>query len=405
MRVLFTAWAQTGHFQSLVPLGWALRAAGHEVVVATSPTFAATVAESGLTAAPVGPAYDVSAELNRRFAALSDEAKAIGTFERSTAWRPGNARPVGVRRRDLPENQLGREVMSVVTESCDTMLDETLEFARAWRPDLIVFEPMGWAGPIIGALLAIPCVRQLWSPDYTLPMQTIVHRLLGPVMDRYGLTELDITGTMTLDPCPPRMQLTDDLVRQPARYTGYHGTMVPPRWLLEPVRRPRVCITWGTTIHRVGLHRTYLAPVAVRALAGLDVDIVVAALDSQRASYGELPDNVLHFGPAPLRHLLPTCSAVIHQAGGGTTMSSVVSGVPQLLIPTMQDSMCTARQVVGTGSGLQLRSEEATESMFRETVEALVGDAAFRDAAHRLRDEAHAMPAPEEIVGILEKLA
>jgi UDP:flavonoid glycosyltransferase YjiC (YdhE family) len=106
----------------------------------------------------------------------------------------------------------------------------------------------------------------------------------------------------------------------------------------------------------------------------------------------------------PLRHLLPTCSLVIHQAGGGTTMSAVISGVPQLLIPTLQDTMCNARQLVGTGSGRQLRSDDATASVIRESVETLLGDTAYRDAAYRLRDEARAMPTQEEVVGIIEKL-
>ena len=38
----------------MVPLAWALRAAGHDVRVAVQPSFAATVTSAGLTAVPVG---------------------------------------------------------------------------------------------------------------------------------------------------------------------------------------------------------------------------------------------------------------------------------------------------------------------------------------------------------------
>ncbi len=35
MRVLFTTYAEKTHFLAMAPLAWALRTAGHEVVVAS----------------------------------------------------------------------------------------------------------------------------------------------------------------------------------------------------------------------------------------------------------------------------------------------------------------------------------------------------------------------------------
>ncbi|MBO0866925.1 MAG: DUF1205 domain-containing protein [Micromonosporaceae bacterium] len=400
MRVLFTTWAQSGHYQPLVPLGWALQAAGHQVVVAAPPPFARTITDSGLTALPAGPEVDVSEQLRRRFAQLSPEERAAATFEHPESRGAPVAPPPGRRNRDLAHNQLGRQMLRVVLDGTADMLDDVLGFARDWRPHLVVFEPTGFVGPVVAAILGIPTVRQLWAPDLCAPMQGISARILGPVVAPFGLSDVDITGTVTLDPCPPRLQVRDAIRRHPIRYVTYNGPMTVPTWLgrLSTGGRPRVCVTWGTTIHNLGLLDTYLAPRVLAALAGLDVEVVVAALPSQRETLGELPPNVVHCGPVPLRMLLPTCAAVVHQSGSGTTMSSVVCGVPQLTIPMSQDTIFIANQLAATGAGIHLRAAEADAQGIRAAVLQLLSDPGYAAAARRLRDEALALPAPADVV-------
>ena len=53
MRVLFTTSNWAGHWFCLVPLGWALQAAGHEVRVTCAPAQAAAIGQAGLTPVPV----------------------------------------------------------------------------------------------------------------------------------------------------------------------------------------------------------------------------------------------------------------------------------------------------------------------------------------------------------------
>ncbi|MGW7578886.1 hypothetical protein [Streptomyces sp. NPDC054765] len=68
MRVLFVTLAASPHFFVQVPLAWALRAAGHEVRVASQPDLMDTITAAGLPATPVGPrlAQDESVEELRR---------------------------------------------------------------------------------------------------------------------------------------------------------------------------------------------------------------------------------------------------------------------------------------------------------------------------------------------------
>lgn len=409
MRVLFATWAQTGHYQPLVPLGWALRAAGHQVAVLTHPPFAPTVTGSGLPAVPAGPDIDVTAQLRERYAELvgTEAVTAAAEFEQHGSWQDGDlARRERIR--DQPQNQLGREMLRIVLDGCLAMLDDALEFAAAWQPDLVVYEPTGFLGGILATVLNLPSARVLWAPDFSLPMQSISQRLFRPVLDRFGLSDVDITGTVTLDPCPPRMQVQDAVCRTPMRYIGYPGPLpAAPAELAARGDRQRVCVTWGTTIHGVGLHDTYLAPDVVRALSTVsssDVEIVLAVLESQLPMFGELPPNVIHAGPVPLRAVLPSCDAVVHQAGGGTTMSSVLSGVPQLAVPTLQDTMFNARHMAASGAGIHLPAGEVDGAEIARNVRRLLGEPGYRAAAVRLRDEALAMPTPADVVPDLEKL-
>src|SRR3954447_26498491 len=115
MRVLFASWAGGGHFAPLVPLGWALRAAGHQVLVACHPSQTQPIVSAGLGALPVGPDVDMF-ELLR---AKREERR----------WRPGG-RDGG--------NARGYLGMVETSEAiAEVLVDELLDFCQHWGPDLV----------------------------------------------------------------------------------------------------------------------------------------------------------------------------------------------------------------------------------------------------------------------------
>ena len=59
MRVLFTTGPIPTHLNLLVPTAWALRTAGHEVCVASSPDLREAIKDAGLPAVTVGRPADV----------------------------------------------------------------------------------------------------------------------------------------------------------------------------------------------------------------------------------------------------------------------------------------------------------------------------------------------------------
>lgn len=392
MRVLFTTWDWTGHLFPMVPLGWALRAAGHEVLVATDPAFAPTVVRAGLPALPVGPGFD-SAQV------MIDRIKQRGWQPKPPARHTADAgeNTERTRRRSL----LG---VRIAVESAAAQADDLVTFSREWRPDLVVHEPFGFAGPLVARLLDVPAVRHLWSIDVTSELASFESDFVGELGARFGLDDIGINGTMTLDPCPSRVQVADGMVRHPIRFTPYNGPAVMPSWLREGTGRPRICASWGNSLDQFGFGNLVLAPLVAEALADVDVEVVFAVSESQRATFGTLPDNVRHVGPVPLNLLLPGCAALVQQGGAGTTMTGLLNGLPQLVIAHMPHSVLHGHRIEESGTGRFLPGPDATAELIRDNVLALLSDPGYSAAAREAREDILARPTSGAVVRQLEEL-
>ena len=73
MRVLVVTWGWRSHLYPLVPLAWALRAAGHDVVVAGPPDLVDVITGAGLPAVPVGRLLDFAAVAAGQVGPISDD--------------------------------------------------------------------------------------------------------------------------------------------------------------------------------------------------------------------------------------------------------------------------------------------------------------------------------------------
>lgn len=381
MRFLFATYPSPAHFFPMVPLGWALRAAGHEVLVATSPAFTEVVKASGLPAVVTGPDVDVAA-----------------------VWGTVGLDPTAATSREDHVRLRSAKAIEMFATVADAMVDGTLALAERWQPDLVVFESRAYAGPIVAARLGIPSARQLYGTDYTYSRWDFEGPFVAKLWERRGWDPADPHGTLTVDPCPPSMQVPDAAPeRQPMRYVPYNGPALRPDWLDEPPARPRVCVTYGTTFAKLARNLSP-AVLAVEALRGLDVEIVAAISASQRELLGDVPGVRVVTG-MPLHLLLPTCSAVVHQGGAGTTLTSAVCAVPQFVVPSIGDEPLNARRIAATGAADYVDQHAATPEAIRDGVRRLLGDAAYRTAARRVQQENLLQPSPVEVAERLVRLA
>ena len=121
---------------------------------------------------------------------------------------------------------------------------------------------------------------------------------------------------------------------------------------------------------------------------------------------GQLPANVrLADAPLALRLLLPSCAALVHQGGAGTTMTALACGVPQLVLPQVSDQHFNAERLALTGAGTALVGSQVSVGTISERVGELVAGERWRSAATLMADRVRAMPAPSELVAELTGLA
>lgn len=405
LRVLLTTWAWPSHLYPMVPLGWALQAAGHEVRVAVGPALTDAVSRAGLSPVTVKDDADLVG---------MSTAPALNSWHHQSRWTNdwyGRPELLSPQQREMYA-ALGHKQTAMAA----SVVDGVVDFARAWRPDLVVHDAVTFAGLVAGAVLDVPTAATLWG-NITLPKhhRDLMTGALAPdfaaLFERYGVAP-KAEPDVWIDPCPPRMGLASPDPRLRCRYVPYNGPGEAPDWLLERPARRRVCVTWGITSGRIGPSGAPdVFDQVVEAAAGLDAELVLALSDAGNARLSGLPAGTRVVENLPLSLLLPSCAAVVHQGGGGSTMTSVWSGTPQLIVSPRPEQMMTGDRLETLGAARHLvRGELAADpasgtAKVRAALLGLLDDTSHARAARELRQDMLAQPAPAALVPRLELLA
>lgn len=391
MRVLFTAWAWSTHAAAMVPLAWALRAAGHEVGFAVPAQARDVVARWGLPVAAVG--HDPGSR-----AMIAEVVRAESVVRAGSAALPA-APPVTVPR-SVP----------IFAAICDAMADDLLAHARAFRPDVVVTDPTAQAGVLVAAALGVPALRHPWFADIAgaLAQRQAVRdaevAALAPVAARLGVDPALVrtSGDATLDPCPPSLGVPVPGPRHPVRYVPFHGryTGPVPEALAERADRSRVCLTWGGTVAAVDPARVPLARLAGALAAHGFVPVLVAPPEQLPAA---LPATAVVAPSARLSDVLPHCSAVVGHGGAGTLMTAVLHGLPQLALPLLPDHRFNASRLAASGAGTVL-DPAAPGDEVAAAVAALLADPGPRERALAVAAEVVAAPSPARVAADWEAI-
>ncbi|MYT37411.1 activator-dependent family glycosyltransferase [Streptomyces sp. SID8356] len=415
MRVLMTSFAEQSHFSGSVPLAWALRTAGHEVRVASQPALAPAITGAGLTAVPVGenPAlHTVLGAVGGPMMALHDRADYL----------------------EKRHERLGRDFLmsheTVMTSlfyswiNNESMVDELVAFARAWRPDLVIWEPFTFAGAVAARASGAAHARLLSFPDMFMSTRRLLREhwergtetehddalgeWLALTLERYGCSfdEEIVTGQWSIDQMPPSVRLSLEQPLVPMRYVPYSGqvpTVVPP-WLRSAPAWPRICVTAGMTTRYTGAPSTILVDDVFDAVSGLDAEVVATVDPAERELIPSVPDNVRLVDHVPLDVLLPTCAAILHHGGAGTWATAAASGVPQISLGRVWDAVYRSQRLAELGAGLYLPAGGVSAESLRSGLLRLLKEPEFRLRAQELQAEVNAAPSPNEVVEVLERL-
>ncbi|MEV6236931.1 nucleotide disphospho-sugar-binding domain-containing protein [Lentzea sp. NPDC051838] len=373
MRVLVTTVGLVGHIFPLVSIAHALRAAGHEVLWATPQP--ELVAKAGLSA------FDPAPGVNPMEIIQTVLAKYGLGFEIS-------------RDEYAKEVEMGGELLARLGE---VTIDRTVAVARNWRPDLVLYDELQPAGPLVASMFGVPAVEQILSVCGYREIRDGMRQHLDEAYDRHGVVGAP-SKSVLLDTRPPSMR-QQDFDGWSMRLVPYSGSSVLPDWLLEPPARPRVAVTLGTTtpgFMDLGAFRN-----VIDAAAQVDAEFVLATGDADISGFGALPGNVRAAGWVPLHALLQTCSSMIHHVGGGTSLTGLSTGVTHLTMPISADSWQVSEQIIKRGLGVEAGApEEVTADMIRT----VLFDPSMRAAADEVKAEIAAMPSPASMVSRLEGL-
>jgi UDP:flavonoid glycosyltransferase YjiC (YdhE family) len=389
------------------------------VRIASQPALTAAITGAGLPAVEVGRGYDTLAGIVEARGGARIAEPTVKRWDRTGLAhpRPGNEHAVAERRSDV-QRKIRDQAFALWVEPTSVVVPDLLRFARQWRPQLLIADALVFAAPLVAAALDIPCVRYIWGPDM---LRQIGYPLQGQptgadirarwptglveLFDRFGVAVRDDYATATVDPWPGSLQLPGTPGRVPMRFVPYNGAAASPEWVLDRPPRPRVCVTWGTSTTALGGDEAFLLPRVVEALTPLDVEVVLAVSAADREKLGEVPGNCRVAESLPLHLVLPTCDAIVNQAGAATMLTAACHGLPQVLIPMTAESPFNAANFSASGAAIILEAAEASTETIGSAVTAALTDKTIRAAADKVRDEVAAAPPPAEVVRVLENLA
>jgi UDP:flavonoid glycosyltransferase YjiC (YdhE family) len=393
MRILFATAPGYGLTLPLVPLAWAARAAGHEVLLATTSEMATVAPAAGLAVHDVYPQRDVWGDLMRRVMSGGEPDE------------------------DLPEEyRLAAKAGNPFGLFTVTMTEGTVAAGRAFGADLVAHPSDHAAGMLTAAALGVPALevgnRISWSMrdvDWRAGHDGFGDSAINDlVRERLGIRGTPVP-LARIDPRPPSMgglgadEVTHDerdgAPWWPMRFVPYNGGTVVPEWALHRPERPappRVAVTLGTVVP--ALSGVSSLAVVLEALGGMDVEVVLAAGTADLSELGTLPENVRSVGYLPLSSFVPTCAAIVHHGGSGTTAAPLFYGVPQLVLPSFADNPMAADRVVRRGVGLSHDPATLDAATLRASLGRLLTEETFRTAAGEVRAEMATQPSPAAVV-------
>jgi len=418
VKILFVSMPHPTHVHPMLPLSWALRAAGHEVRIAGHPDLAETATGGGMTAVPVGTAewYRNDPYEPQLYGQLMGRGASdyLRTFdwggEDPQVWNwPGL---LGL------EKILISSMLAAISN--DPFVDELMAYARHWHPDLVIWEQLTMAGAVVGEALGVPHARFLYGLDFIgrarqefvrlYERQRPEHRQdptrewLEETVRRFGGTwsERLRVGAFTIATSVPGTELDIAGRTIDMRYVPYNGRCSVPDWLRAPAERRRVCLTLGMS-NEIANTGTTVGEI-LEALGRLDAEVVVTLAPQETARMGPLPPNVRAVGFVPLHDLLPTCSAIVHHGGFGSRLTSAYHGVPQLILGHGYDTVMAAQRQEKLGAAISLPANSATPQAIRQGVERLLDEPALAAGAAKIQADLLALPSPAQIVPILERM-
>jgi UDP:flavonoid glycosyltransferase YjiC (YdhE family) len=376
--ILFTCVPGYGHLHPMLPLAFALRSAGHEVMFSTGGTLRERVVSFGFRCYPAGP--DV------------DQMQA-NAFESRPALR------------DLAHVEPWRVAAAIFAGRVGPTLAQ-LEDVR-FKPDVVVHDAYELTGPVLAARHGAPWVTHGLGPRWPECSEVAAAEDLHHVWAGEGFVPPPRAGLgrfLYLEPCPSELRSDDSVTSDPigeirpvpvAEHSSFRGPF------FKDTKRWRVYATLGTvTNSRPEVFRGMLdafdrGDYEVLLTVGSSVDV---------ESLGSIPANVDLKTYVPQADVLGRCDAVVCHGGSGTVLAAYSQGLPVVIVPQGTDQFRNAPFYAQSGAAIILQPNEFGPETLRGALEQILTTTRYREAAQRLRASISEMPPAECYVERLEEL-
>ncbi|MCU0756971.1 MAG: glycosyltransferase [Xanthomonadales bacterium] len=401
MRILLATIGTRGDVEPHLALALRVRAAGHEVAIATAPRFAPMLAAHGVPLLP----------LDEGLLELLDSAAGRALFA------------------DL-DSVLGMlktvpKVLRQVGPIHHRLVADAWAATETFRPDVIVYHPKLFCMPAFAARRGIPALLALFVPmlvpTATAPLPGFPDLPLGPIYRR--LTWQLLRTAMRWGSAPflkpwRRRHDPDGLARAADALQLGPGRPVPVLHACSAAVcpppadwPPEACMTgwwflpespWSPPPALADFLAAGAPPVYIGfgSMAGVDpratTRIVLAAV--QRAGVrallatgwgglgdADLPPTVFRLEQAPHAALFPRMAAVVHHGGAGTTGAGLRAGKPSVICPFGVDQPYWGARVHALGAGPPpIPQRRLTIERLAEALQCAVQDPAMRERAEAL---------------------
>ncbi len=391
-----------GHLYPVVPTLEELRRRGHEVVVRTLASEVELLRDLGFAAAPIDPAIERKEHADWRartpIGALQDNLHVF--FERARYDGPDLRRAVEEERPDVLLVDINTWGAMAAAETA----------GMPWATWCPYFLPVpSRDAPPFG--LGLPPARGM--------LGRLRDRLLSPVLfGIYNRQAPELDAVRAQLGAPPVRRIERAMIRAPlmlymtaepfeyprsdwppsVRMVGpgiWDPPAKSPAWL-EEVKQPLVLVTRSTEFQNDGK----LAQVALEALSGENVEVVVTTAGVDPASFTPPPNaRIERF--VPHRPVLERAACVVCHGGMGITQKALASGVPVCVVPFGRDQYDVARHVEVAGAGTRLPASRLRPDRLRSAVREAMGKNA---GAERIAAAFASAGGPRAATEALEKL-
>ena len=418
-KIIFAPVHVAGHFFPTIPLAKSLRARGHDISYLSECNMREVVEGEGIKYFQVGPGVWAG--------------NIIEKFPKISSLK-GNTRIHYI----LKNAYLGltphyiRDAVPIIEKA---------------KPDLLVFDPLSFPGPILAELTGVPWVTTSMflgmipgngSPPYSLgwpPARNCLQRTLykcawfalavycrrydkviNRIRKKFGLPPkrmaflnsslspylyLSFTSSdieYPIHDLPPQVHLVGPSVWSvPQNYK-------PPDWLRRfPQRRPAVYFTIGTVESAYDRRFFSIVAEAVRSAPEIEA-VMTVCYDGSDIGDMAIPKNLRIERYVPNALIVPRVDLVVHHGGFSTTLDCLMNGKPSLVIPFEGDQNENGRRVSYLKAGYRLRYKELTAEKLRNAIFKALADPWIAGRSKEIACSLGRQNGPETAADLVETL-